>query len=383
MSGASSQNTGTKQMNAKDILKALQIQANKETTAYGSKLSKMLSFIRDIKKLPGFRYELGEITAIEITESQSWYDPRTGSDNRKVSRIHAKFDAQKLTLKHASGEYSIHIPVNNDFYNYVLFCLDIQPAEQKPEAEAIELPAEFRQAVAKALPYASKDSYRPQLMSVCLDVFETNKLRVVATNAHKLYLSNIFEFTGQLATGKYILPADKVADFLKLGRTQKSKSKAICSPVFLSIDGQKFTIGNIKGELVQENYPDYTKVIPEFKHRTVVNRSELITRVKMTLPFTNRTTNQVFFSLNGNIKIKGQDIDFSYESEQKMDYIESNSPDIDFRFNGKFLIDVLMSYPAIENVEICHIGTSERAFIIKPAAGSQEMSLLMPLMPNI
>ncbi len=141
---------------------------------------------------------------------------------------------------------------------------------------------------------------------------------------------------------------------------------------------------NISGTLIDANYPNYNAVIPQSNPFYMeVNRKELLTHISVNMAAANKVTNQVTFSLNGNVKLSCQDIDFSLESKSQFDYIKSNfdhNKDILIAFNGKLLTEIL-KVSTNKTIKLS-LSTPTRAAIVSDT-NSNDISLLMPLMVGV
>ena len=138
--------------------------------------------------------------------------------------------------------------------------------------------------------------------------------------------------------------------------------------------------------LIDGNYPNYSAVIPkENPNQLNVDRASLLNALKRVCIFSNQTTYQIKFAINGNeINLSGEDVDFSNKGQEKIK-CEYSGQDIEIGFNGKFLIEILNTLDS-ETVNMLFSSPSKAA-IIKPNHEEREkeeqiLMLVMPVMLN-
>lgn len=85
------------------------------------------------------------------------------------------------------------------------------------------------------------------------------------------------------------------------------------------------------------------------------------------------------FILIGKIKFSAQDVDFSFEAETKMPYVEKQFPDLEIAFNGKFLCTTLATFKD-DVVSMYHDGKRNSTCGI--FSDGKDNILVMPLMMN-
>jgi hypothetical protein len=374
-------------MNNQSIIKALNLPNTKDANTYATKLNKIAAFIKDLKKLPGFSYELGEHTQKNIEISHEAYKRDLGMNVRYVDCVLLK-DAtlQNITLKHANGHYSINVPMNNDYYNYIMFLLDANFEAKTAETiytHDILIDIAIKTYLRRAIPFISKDKLRPNLCGACIEFYPNNTLKLIATDAHRLYVSPAVNYSGPSITpGKQIIIP---LDACKLFAAIKPASKA-ANVTSLKFNDTDFCISNITGVLIDGRFVPYLDVIPQTSpYQFELDKGKLMSAINVSMPFTNKTTTQINFSINGNLKISASDIDFSYEAGQSMDYIKSNTPDANFALNGKLLTEVLKSFTDSEHITFYTQGVTDkdstsitRPFVIR-GNNPAETVLLMPL----
>ena len=138
--------------------------------------------------------------------------------------------------------------------------------------------------------------------------------------------------------------------------------------------------------LIDGNYPNYSAVIPkENPNHLNVDRISFLNALKRVCIFSNQTTYQIKFTINGNeINLSGEDVDFANKGQERIK-CEYDGQDIEIGFNGKFLIEILNTLDS-EKINMLFSSPSKAA-IIKPDNDDEKESekilmLVMPVMLN-
>ena len=340
-------------MNTKLIKLALNFKAGKATNEHISKLNSIYKLLVELKN---------DISEATKTDVESIFED---TDGKELSCCKIEFKTK------FGGFYSFVIPANNDFYFAVceLLNINVSKFETKEIVTDFYADAAILEAIKKAKNFVSKDYLRPAFTGVLLHIVN-DKLKVVATDAHKLYYSKQFDIVGysQIKELKLIIDSAifeklkliKVEDYLTIGYNENS--------IF---------INGIECSLIDATYPDYERVIPNYEQAMVFNNESMQGLCKKLLPYCNKATNQLVFHLNGSIAASSQDVDFSFESESSIQYVSKQFNDLDISFNGKFLLTTLQVFEKKANVKMLHdaINNTKGAVFTNDI----ESVLLMPL----
>lgn len=282
------------------------------------------------------------------------------------------------------------IEIFNPFAN--LLGLELMSNEDKSEVlQTIEVSSEIIGKINKAAKFVSKDSLRPAMQCVLLH-FKDNSVKVVATDAHKLYMSEDFKINhigeakflintnGLMSLAKHKATNDKlIIEVLKLATELQNSYRQNNKKELVECDTQYMLIDGVKVELLHNtNYVDYNVVVPKYETKMQFERKELIKLVKQILSATNKSTSQINFHLNGNISAMGCDVDFGFEANSSIDYISKDFADCDISFDGKLLNECLSSFKD-NTLKFYSNGKPTQAAII---TNDVESILIMPLMLN-
>lgn len=374
-------------MNQKQIISQLGFDANYWLAKkYASKLMGLFSLINELEKLDGFKVllngikgnvdmvkELPEIIYPECyIERNRYFELKKQQDSCKA--IFGEFENwQQVTITHKTGFYSFPFPIDNKLYNVIAGMAGEVIQETKKEVtvlNTIAVNSGIFATMAKAVKFISKDSLRPVMQHVCI-AFENYQSEVIATDAHKLYLSPKFE----ASEGKRIeiLISEQTAKILA-----KIKPDSELTEISILADDKVMIFGQIFDLFTDRNFVDYRCVMPDYELAMEFEAKPFVTNVKKVMPYANKTTNQVNFHLNGSIALHSQDVDFSFECNADMPYITKNFPDTDIAFNAKMLLESLSIFKE-KVLKFKTAGKSTQAGIF---TNDTDTVLLMPLMLN-
>jgi len=194
------------------------------------------------------------------------------------------------------------------------------------------------------------------------------KLQIIATDAHRMFLSRLYNIEGTAGNHAFLIDKDQIKRLPK-----KSKEPF----EFTVCENNVAYVGGLEIKLFSgAKFPDYKVVIPEYEKSVTFDRATFISNIKQVLPMTNKATNQVTISFNGQIDMSGQDVDFSFESGLRMPYIKNEIDDFMIAFNGNFLVECMNALDG-DNVKMYSDGYATKAAIFSDGADSV---LIMPLM---
>jgi DNA polymerase-3 subunit beta len=227
--------------------------------------------------------------------------------------------------------------------------------------------------ISTALKFVSNDDLRPSMTGIYFDK------NIVATDAHRLFRIPMKDFGGEELMEHFILPA-KTAKILLIMDCAWDVFYSGHNVCFINAEGVM-----VFSRIIDAMYPQYNVVIPNQKDAApitmTVNPTALRRELKNAVKYSNRSTNQVTFSLNGDIGISSQDVDFSFEYGYKFEkdeatYTSTPKGDDHFNiaFNGKFLDQVVAELG--DQPITMKFWTPRKCTIVN------EYFLLMPLMLN-
>lgn len=347
-------------MTIEQVLIAMNVTIDTDARAYASWLVKVFDVLTSQNKF---------IVSAEKTD--------VSADFKMKDKDKNEMSAELINVITTTGNYKFVIPTANAFYNEV--CKLVGLPYQEPQVEpvtitkSIVLPKIVLEAIKKAAKFTSNDDLRPAMTCVCLN-FENNALEVVSTNAHYIFISELIPCKS--GKKKVQLLIDK-AHVKKLSLLKHKEDTLTVD----FISENKAIIAGVMVQLPEEGYhrfPDYKVVVAKYEQKIRFDKKAFELNVKRVIPMANKSTCQVNFCMNGNIKMSTQDVDFSFESGVYMDHKGKDFVDTTIAFNGKFILTSLSIFKDKE-VELYTEGRPDRMGII---TNGKDRVGIMPLMLN-
>lgn len=230
------------------------------------------------------------------------------------------------------------------------------------------------EAFESVLPCVSLDESRPILAGVLLKV-KDKKLTCAATDSYRLaeWQSN-FDSPEDITV---ILPYRSVMELLRIVK--------ITNPVDIEIDISEteavFSFSDIQfiTQLIEGQYPDYTKIIPESSTTTAqIDRQDIITHVKIAALFARSNAQTIQLEIQGNgVTIHSNAATIGTNSST----LESKNTgeNITISLNAKYLLDVaqILGSSKID----CNFRTKLEPCLITPVkkSGAKLTYIIMPL----
>jgi len=319
-----------------------------------------------------------ETTIINTTKVESQDNDSIAINAKLLLETLKTFPEQPLTFKTNKEKSTIEITSIQGQYS--LAYLDSNEFPSTPEldnSKSITININtLKKGIRNTLFATSNDELRPVISGVYIEINLTNIL-FVGTDAHKLvkYENNI----ESAETVSFIVPK-KPLNLLKntLNDIEKDNVQLKYNKTNIIFSFENL---QIYCRLIDGSYPNYQAVIPKENPNILnIERDVLLNSLKRVSIFSNQTTRQVKFKLQGSeINISGEDMDFSNKANEKLkcDY---EGHDIEIGFNGKFLLEILNT---LETDKInMHFSTPSKAAIIKPdEEGNDDEKILMLVMP--
>jgi DNA polymerase-3 subunit beta len=226
----------------------------------------------------------------------------------------------------------------------------------------------------------SADETRHNLNGVYFETGESNQMRMVATDGHRLsmvqrQLPEVFALKrGVIVPRKGLFELRRLLDEESTGDAELGFTET--SGVFKRGDVVMVM------RLIDGTFPDYQQVIPKEADRTVtVDRPRLLETLKrMSLLSSDRSTNAVKLELSeGNLKVTSQNPDLG-DAKEEIPVTYKGQP-LQIGFNARYLMDVLQVLDADQmNVELCD---ELSPGVLKPSgdpgAGARYTAVIMPM----
>ncbi len=272
----------------------------------------------------------------------------------------------RVTIETTMGHYKLAGQPRTEFPSV--------PVVEKEQVITLEND-KLKRMIEKTIFACSTDNIRPALTGVLCQVFE-NEYRMVATDGHRLVRIINKKFQNPGFTRQYIVPT-KALNFVARNLPDEGQHQ-----VFLGNEHILFELPNtrIYSRLIQDPYPDYERVIPDyFQKEMIINREEFIHSVKRVSLFANPMTYQIRLQINPNaLTIFAQDIDFGGEASETIPCKFDFEPLL-IAYNANYLLD-LLRHMDDEQIRF-KVEDSDGPGLIFPFEGQEDEDLLMLIMP--
>lgn len=267
------------------------------------------------------------------------------TDARKLYEIIRELPPESISLRSAGNGW---LDVSSGKSRFRLASLDpkefpaVIPSEQagKKSTASASLPVNtLKEMVEKTLFAASPDESRLQLSGVYVEVQKTGKLRMVASDGHRLSLiERETTIPDPAAWPSVIFPRKGLVEVRKL--VEKSEGD-----VELSLQGSTAVMKKDSTELsmrlVEGEFPDYHQVIPkERKHVISFSREEFLSALRRLLVLTTERSRGIKLQVGKNsmeISVNTPDVGEGVEEIAATHEGEG----VIIGFNGRYLIEAL------------------------------------------
>ena len=284
----------------------------------------------------------------------------------------SKTDNNTIEISASNGKYSLAY-LNGDEFPKQIELLDAHETKVKG--------SDLGNAINSTIFASGTDDLRPVMNGVFFQ-FNSDSLKFVATDAHKLVKFETSEYTTN-EVSEFIMPK-KPLQILK-GILQGEDSELVIQH---NESNAKFIFdkSSITCRLIDGKFPNYEAVIPKDNPNVLtIDRQLFLNSVRRVSIFSNKTTNQIRIKIAGTLlNISAEDFDFSNKADENLE-CQYSGDDIQIGFNSKFLIEMLNNLES--DMITLSMSHPNRAGIIRPLNEDGESKetitmLVMPVMLN-
>ena len=284
----------------------------------------------------------------------------------------SKTDNNTIEISASNGKYSLAY-LNGDEFPKQIELLDAHETKVKA--------SDLGNAINSTIFASGTDDLRPVMNGVFFQ-FNSDSLKFVATDAHKLVKFETTEYTAN-EVSEFIMPK-KPLQILK-GILQGENSELVIQH---NESNAKFIFdkSSITCRLIDGKFPNYEAVIPKDNPNVLtIDRQLFLNSVRRVSIFSNKTTNQIRIKIAGTLlNISAEDFDFSNKADENLE-CQFSGDDIQIGFNSKFLIEMLNNLES--DMITLSMSHPNRAGIIRPLNEDGESKetitmLVMPVMLN-
>jgi DNA polymerase-3 subunit beta len=269
---------------------------------------------------------------------------------------------------------------------------DFPPLPSAGESTFAELDAQsLAQLIALTQYSMSTDDTRPHLSGTLFEV-DANGARMVTTDGHRLSKA---EVRGKMAASfTMLVPGKGIAELKRLiedVRSDKSKG-ALAAEGAASPAPQKATLGVamvggnaffrgpdvvLSVKLADEQFPPYSKVIPQSHSRRVVIARELLVDAlkRISLVASDKSGGVRLVIEAGKLEIISENPDVG-EGSEELD-VDFTGEKLAIGFNAKYLLDALSAVP--EDEVALELGGELDPGVVKPVGSTEFVGVIMPM----
>ena len=284
----------------------------------------------------------------------------------------SKTDNNTIEISASNGKYSLAY-LNGDEFPKQIELLDAYETKVKA--------SDLGNAINSTIFASGTDDLRPVMNGVFFQ-FNSDSLKFVATDAHKLVKFETTEYTAN-EVSEFIMPKKplQIMKGILLGENSELVIQHNDSNAKFIFDKSSITCRLIDGK-----FPNYEAVIPKDNPNVLtIDRQLFLNSVRRVSIFSNKTTNQIRIKIAGTLlNISAEDFDFSNKADENLE-CQYSGDDIQIGFNSKFLIEMLNNLES--DMITLSMSHPNRAGIIRPLNEDGESKetitmLVMPVMLN-
>lgn len=315
-----------------------------------------------------------EITASTNVPEEAENKSVTVGARKLLDILRALPDGSEVSL--ASADRRLQVKSGKSRFN-----LQTLPAEDFPRLTVNEsgnnkfsIPQKLLKSMIGLVQYAMAQQDIRYYLNGMLLVLESNVLRLVATDGHRLgYVSRTIE-TGEFKKQEVILPRKTIIELSKLLADSDEPVG-----IELSQNQARFTFGGISliSKLVDGKFPDYTRVIPvdQPKHLRL-KRLEILSCLQRAAILTSDKFRGVRWVLsNGSLKIICTNTE-QEEAQEELD-VDYKGENLDVGFNVGYLLDVLNNLD-MDEID-CGLGDANSSALISVPGKEDFKYVVMPM----
>ena len=280
------------------------------------------------------------------------------------STINFNIDENRVSLNSARSRFTLASLPARDFPGL----------DEIEEQLAFSIPqSQFKSLFDKTSFAMAQQDVRYYLNGILLEL-SAGKIKLVATDGHRLALSEVELDTGVEDDRQLIIPRKAVLELARLLDASDSPAKCVLSQNHLRVEAGDLVFTT---KLIDGKFPDYQRVIPVDGNKTMeVDRETLKQSMSRIAILSNEKYRGIRLTLsNGNLSIQANNPDQEEaEEELQVDYDEA---DMEIGFNVTYLIDVLNVLNS-EKVQI-RLKDSNSSAIMSDSKDSSSLYVVMPM----
>ena len=284
-----------------------------------------------------------------------FYKPDFDRSENVIERTGEQLETKIYQIETNFGKYRVCVPTccNELVIEFDKLCGIEKELPKFDYTKDFEVVATFERDVLPELKQAAKfigiDAWREHFKYVVME-FLGGKLRIYATDAHTMYVSQWIETTCEKDIKIFIEP--------KYIKELKEATMLLNCVDLWAINDVRFKFdSNIK-------YPNINGIIFNETNEMKFEPKTFVRTLKTVKLGANKTTKKVDFHLNGSIQMSASDIDFGTEVINSIPYLSKNFPDFDISFNADYLIKAVNVFPKATELSLNVQGKADDCAVI-------------------
>lgn len=251
---------------------------------------------------------------------------------------------------------------------------DFPGLDEIEEQQSFSLPQrEFKTLLDKTSFAMAQQDVRYYLNGILLEL-DTDRMRLVATDGHRLALSDFGGESGVSESRQIIIPRKAVLELSRLLDSSDNPARCVLSQNHLRVETGQLIFTS---KLIDGKFPDYQRVIPVDGNKTLeVERETLKQAMSRIAILSNEKYRGIRLTLSkDNLSIQANNPD-QEEAEEELQ-VNYDEGDMEIGFNVTYLIDVLNVVES-ENVQI-KLKDANSSCIISDSQDSSRLYVVMPM----
>lgn len=224
------------------------------------------------------------------------------------------------------------------------FVLSSLPAEDFPSVQTQSTilsfditQADLKKLFAKTCFAMAQEDVRYYLNGLLLEC-DTDNIRAVATDGHRLALSSLKIVTGTAERVSVIIPRKGVLELVRMLSNDDSMAKLVIGSSFVQVKTASF---NFTSKIISGRFPDYDRVIPKTKaHSITVNKDLLKQALVRTAILCNEKFKGIRFEFRDNL-IRILSNNPEQEAAEEELEVTYQGESFDIGFNVAYIMDII------------------------------------------
>jgi len=251
---------------------------------------------------------------------------------------------------------------------------DFPVVEELTAAQTFSMPQSVLKNLIERTHFAmAQQDVRYYLNGLMIEL-QPEQLRAVATDGHRLALSETAVETGVNDTQQVIVPRKGIQELLRLLDSEEHSASIQlgANHIRISLPDIRFT-----SKLIDGRFPDYDRVLPKNADKEIIADCRLL---KQALSRTSILSNEKYRGIrlnleNNSLRIQAHNPE-QEEAEEEIEILYDSEP-LEIGFNVTYLLDALSAIPG-EQVRI-HLSDANSSCLIEDAASSDSRYVVMPM----